>query len=79
MKKFAFFDAQNCLSELIDRMEAGEEIAITRRGKVVARLVPPTEDAGQLARKVVTALRSSRKGVSLGGLSIRALVREGRR
>ena len=79
MKKVALFDAQTCLPELIERMEAGEEIAITRRGKVVARLVPPIEDAGQLARKVVTALRSSREGVSLGGLSSRALVREGRR
>lgn len=28
------------LSELVDRAEAGESIPITRRGKVVARLVP---------------------------------------
>jgi prevent-host-death family protein len=31
-------DAKAHLSELIDRVEAGESIAITRRGKPVARL-----------------------------------------
>jgi prevent-host-death family protein len=29
------------LAQFIARVEAGEEITITRRGKVVARLVPP--------------------------------------
>ena len=28
------------LSALVDRVEAGDEISITRRGKLVARLVP---------------------------------------
>ena len=32
-------EAKNRLSELIARVEAGEEIAVTRRGKPVARLV----------------------------------------
>lgn len=31
-------DAKARLSELVDRVEAGESIAITRRGKPVARL-----------------------------------------
>ena len=34
-------DLRNALRELIGRAEAGEEIAILRRGKEVARLVPP--------------------------------------
>jgi prevent-host-death family protein len=80
MNDVALFDAKNRLSELINRVEAGEEIAITRRGKVVARLVPAApEEAEQRARKAVAGLRSSRKGVSLGGLNSRDLVREGRR
>jgi len=33
-------EAKNRLSELIARVEAGEEIAVTRRGKPVVRLVP---------------------------------------
>ena len=80
MNDVALFDAKNRLSELIHRVEAGEEIAITRRGKVVARLMPPAPDeAAQRARDAVVGLRASRKGVSLGRLSSRDLIRDGRR
>ena len=43
MSEVALFDAKNRLSELIDRVQAGEEFVITRRGKVVARLAAPPE------------------------------------
>jgi len=33
-------EAKNKLSALLDRVEHGEEIVITRHGKAVARLVP---------------------------------------
>jgi prevent-host-death family protein len=33
-------EARSKLSTLLDRVESGEEILITRRGKPVARLVP---------------------------------------
>ena len=33
-------DARNKLSSLLDLVEEGEEIIITRRGKKIARLVP---------------------------------------
>mgnify|MGYP000445096203 CR=1 FL=1 len=33
-------DAKARLSELVDRVEAGETVEIRRRGKTVARLVP---------------------------------------
>lgn len=34
------FEAKNTLGTLLDRVEGGEEIVITRHGKAVARLVP---------------------------------------
>lgn len=34
------FEAKNTLGRLLDRVERGEEIVITRHGKPVARLVP---------------------------------------
>ena len=34
-------DAKAHLSEVLDRVEKGERITITRRGKVVAEIVPP--------------------------------------
>ena len=80
MHDVALFEAKNRLSELVNRVQAGEEIAITRRGKVVARLVPAeAANEQQRASDAVEALRASRAGVSLGRLSSRDLIREGRR
>ena len=80
MTSIALFEAKNRLSELIDRVQAGEEFVITRRGKVVARLaLPDAGDAGQRASDAVASLRASRQGVSLGRLKSRDLISEGRR
>ena len=80
MSQVALFDAKNRLSELIDRLQAGEEFAITRRGKVVARLVSPAADEmQQRAHDAIAGLRASRQGVSLGRLKSRDLIAEGRR
>ena len=40
MQEIGAFEAKNKLAALLDRVEAGEEIVITRHGKAVARLVP---------------------------------------
>ena len=40
MDQISVFDAKNRLSALLDQVERGEEITITRRGKPIARLVP---------------------------------------
>ena len=41
MSEIGAFEAKNKLSALLDRVERGEEIVITRHGRPVARLVPP--------------------------------------
>ena len=53
MDKVSLADAKARLSELIDRVEAGESIEITRRGKPVARL---------------TAVAPTRKPIDIAGL-----------
>jgi prevent-host-death family protein len=40
MPEFGAFEAKSKLSALLDRVNQGEEIVITRHGKPVARLVP---------------------------------------
>jgi prevent-host-death family protein len=40
MIRIGAFEAKNTLGTLLDRVERGEEITITRYGKPVARLVP---------------------------------------
>ena len=39
MQEIGAFEAKNTLGALLDRVERGEEIVITRHGKPVARLV----------------------------------------
>lgn len=41
MKEIGTFEAKNQLSALLDLVEQGEDILITRHGRPVARLVPP--------------------------------------
>lgn len=41
MERIALSDAKAHLSDLVTRTARGEEIEITRHGKVVARLTPP--------------------------------------
>jgi len=46
MPEVGAFEAKNTLGTLLDRVERGEEIVITRHGKPVARLTALEEDAG---------------------------------
>lgn len=43
LREVGAFEAKNTLGALLDRVEQGEEIVITRHGKPVARLVPNVE------------------------------------
>jgi len=80
MREVGAFEAKNKFGTLLDWVEKGEEVVITRRGKIVARLVPGTSEfdrekiTGAMAR-----ILARRVGVTLGGLSIKDLVNEGRR
>jgi prevent-host-death family protein len=79
MKAVGAFEAKNRLGQLLDMVERGEEIAITRRGKEVARLVPPKATFNhEEARDAVRRIREMSRGVTLGGLRIKDLINEGR-
>jgi len=62
------------LARLLDEVEAGASITITRNGRPVARLTP-VADAMAAAERIL-ALRSE---VPKGKLSMRGLIEEGRR
>jgi prevent-host-death family protein len=77
------FDAKNRLSALVDQVEHGQEVTITRRGKPVARLVPIANQSQQ-GRNVAEKLRALRQGVAKRGESfawdeLKAYRDEGRR
>ncbi len=79
MREIGAFEAKNTLGSLLDLVEKGEEVAITRRGRRVARLVadPGSRDS-EKTRQAIAAIREMRKGVTLGGLKVKDLVNEGR-
>lgn len=79
MREVGAFEAKNKLGQLLDQVEHGEEIIITRRGHAVARLVPtePGFDRDK-ARRAVAGILELSKGATLGGLKIKDLINEGR-
>jgi prevent-host-death family protein len=80
MRTVGTMEAKNKLSELLDVVEQGDEVTITRQGKEVARLVPPRGTVNrEAARAAAQGIRAMSKGVTLGGLNIKDLVAEGRR
>ena len=72
-------EAKQHLPTLLERVEAGETVVITRDGKPVAHLVPVPATGGRPDVSVlIERWRYSRKGVTLGGLKVRDLINEGR-
>jgi len=78
MKTVGAYEAKTHLPRLLDEVAAGETITITKHGAPVAMLVPVPERKRSVA-DVVDSIREARKGVTLGGLTIRELIEEGRR
>jgi prevent-host-death family protein len=74
------YEAKTHLAELLEKVEAGEEITITRHGRPVARLVPVMKKATVSERAAAVArIQKLGQGLSLGGLKIRNLISEGRK
>jgi prevent-host-death family protein len=85
MRTVGTFEAKNHLSELLDAVERGEEIEITRRGKPVARIVGiDSNSEANRKREALERLRETRaflkkEGVTFSVDEILALRDEGRR
>lgn len=77
-KTVGAYEAKTKLGELLDQVERGREITITRHARNIAKLVPA--DQVSIDRSVFTRLRALRSRLALGkGESARALIETGRR
>lgn len=80
MKTVGAYEAKTHLPRLLDEVAAGETITITKHGVPVAQLVPPPG----VSRADVAAIIEEwqeyrrRRNITLGGLSIREMIEEGR-
>lgn len=81
MTTIGFYEARTHFSELLHQVAKGKKILITRRGKPVALLGPPPAEARKDVRQVVKEMLEyrDREGPTLGGISVRELIEEGRR
>ena len=59
MRTVSLAEAKAHLSELINTVEAGEEIVITRHGRAVARVSPPEKVKQPLALDRLASLRKA--------------------
>ncbi|MCY4213118.1 MAG: type II toxin-antitoxin system prevent-host-death family antitoxin [Gammaproteobacteria bacterium] len=60
MRQVGAFQAKTHLSELLDAASRGETISITKRGRPVARLVPPEAPDRSRAAEAAKNLRALR-------------------
>jgi prevent-host-death family protein len=79
MASVGAYEAKTHFSQLLERVAKGEKITITKHGMPVAMLVPPPAAEKPDVQAVVDALLEFGKGRSLGDLTIRELIEEGRR
>jgi antitoxin (DNA-binding transcriptional repressor) of toxin-antitoxin stability system len=80
LREVGALEAKNTLGSLLDLVQDGEEVVITRNGKPVARLIRETgpTDRRERARRAGEAIGRLSRGVTLGGIPLKALVDDGR-
>ena len=61
MRSIQAAEAKAHLSSLLDEVERGETIVITRHGKPIARLVPDAEDRQAKIRRTMAEIEAFRK------------------
>ncbi len=79
MSHIGAFEAKTHLPRLLRRVEAGERFVITRHNRPVAELIPFQVRDTTRIRAAIDDLKAFQKTHSLGGLSIRDMIEEGRR
>lgn len=79
MTEVGVFEAKTHLSALLERVERGERVTITRRGTPVAVLVPPEAEERERVGRAMAALREIRARSRPGAETLQELRDEGRR
>jgi prevent-host-death family protein len=79
IQKVNAFEAKTRLSELLRETEQGASYIICRRGKEVARLIPPVNEAKEInLKKMLSSFHEIREQISRR-VNVRKLIEEGRR
>ncbi len=79
MSEVGAFEAKTHLPRLLERVRKGERFVITKHGNPVAELIPFRKRDPEKIRAAIDDLKSFQEAHSLGGLSVRELIEEGRK
>lgn len=79
MQTIGAYEAKTHLPKLLERVQAGEQITITKHGVPIAVLQPSPGAPKQAPEQTIAALRQFRQQHTLGEMSIKEMIAEGRR
>jgi prevent-host-death family protein len=79
MRTIGAYEAKTHLPRLLDEVEKGERITITKHGRPVAVLIPPGRTGVPDPESFIREMRELRKRNRLRGVTIRELIDDGRR
>lgn len=79
MPEVGAYEAKTHLPRLLKRVAQGERFVITKHGRPVAELVPVAQGPRDEIRRAIEDLKDFQKSHSLGGVSVRELIEEGRK
>lgn len=79
MATMGVYEAKTHFAALVERVQSGEEITITKHGAPVAKVVPIEPDLQRSPEEIIAEMREIRKHCRLDGLTVREMIEEGRR
>ena len=79
MRTIGAYEAKTHLPRLLDEVEKGERVTITKHGRPVAILIPPGSATSVDADALMRWMREFRQTHRLEGVTIRELIDDGRR
>jgi prevent-host-death family protein len=80
VERIGIYDARARLSELVERVQAGEEVILTKRGEPVARLVAETPRGSKRRASTIKRVRalSRRLNLKISRTELRKAISQGR-
>jgi prevent-host-death family protein len=79
MRKIGAYELKTHLSEVLDAVEHGQTVVVTRHGKPIARISPDAADRKQQTSRAIRGLLAYPRTALPKGVTIRSLIEEGRR
>lgn len=80
MERVGIYEAKARFSDLVERVQRGGEVTITKHGKVVAKLVPPARATKSSRAEAFAAIDRLRRELNVTKrFNLREIIEEGRK